>query len=117
MSAAFLNRFDLNVITVDWMLGAAPPYTQAVANTRLVGSIIANLIKVIQVSQRDSLVHSLTRQPIGPHRTRMQVATTRLGYTSLAIVLAHTSLAMPANWWPIWARSQASPVPGRGDHS
>jgi len=50
MSAALLNRDELNVISVDWMLGATPPYTQAVANTRLVGAIIAHLIQIIQVS-------------------------------------------------------------------
>lgn len=49
MSAALLNNDDFNVISVDWMLGATPPYTQAVANTRLVGAIIAHLIKVLQV--------------------------------------------------------------------
>lgn len=49
MSSALLNRGDWNVIAVDWMLGASPPYTQAVANTRLVGSIIAHFIQTIQV--------------------------------------------------------------------
>lgn len=49
MSGALLNRQELNVICVDWMLGAAPPYTQAVANTRLVGAMIAHLIRIIQV--------------------------------------------------------------------
>ncbi|UXI18070.1 nose resistant to fluoxetine protein 6-like [Sarcoptes scabiei] len=48
MSSALLNRGDWNVIAVDWMLGASPPYTQAVANTRLVGSIIAHFIQTIQ---------------------------------------------------------------------
>lgn len=49
MSLALLNRDDVNVICVDWMLGASPPYSQAVANTRLVGAMIAHLIKLIQV--------------------------------------------------------------------
>lgn len=55
LSAALLNREEekeqerFNVISVDWGLGASPPYTQAVANTRLVGAIIAHLIRVIQV--------------------------------------------------------------------
>lgn len=55
LSAALLNREQekeqeqFNVISVDWGLGASPPYTQAVANTRLVGAIIAHLIRVIQV--------------------------------------------------------------------
>ena len=51
MSAALLNRDEFNVIFVDWMHGASPPYTQAVANTRLVGSIIAHLIQILQVQQ------------------------------------------------------------------
>lgn len=50
---ALLNRADLNVICVDWMLGASPPYSQAVANTRLVGSMIAHFIQIIQVSNFD----------------------------------------------------------------
>ncbi|KAH9421141.1 hypothetical protein DERP_010081 [Dermatophagoides pteronyssinus] len=50
MSMALLNHDDLNVISVDWMLGASPPYSQAVANTRLVGAMIAHLIKIIQKS-------------------------------------------------------------------
>lgn len=49
MSAALLDREDVNVICVDWSLGASPPYTQAVANTRLVGAIVAHFIRIIQV--------------------------------------------------------------------
>lgn len=32
------------VIPVDWRAGSSPPYTQAVANIRLVGSMTAYLI-------------------------------------------------------------------------
>lgn len=56
MSAALLNRDQFNVICVDWMLGASPPYTQAVANTRIIGAIIAHLIAVIQVIHPSSEV-------------------------------------------------------------
>ncbi|XP_050430682.1 pancreatic triacylglycerol lipase [Adelges cooleyi] len=42
-----LNRNDANVIIIDWEGGSSPPYTQAVANIRLVGRITAHLINVI----------------------------------------------------------------------
>lgn len=38
-----LIRENSNVIVVNWIGGAGPPYTQAVANTRLVGAITARL--------------------------------------------------------------------------
>lgn len=34
----------MNVIIVDWGHGSVPPYTQAAANTRVVGAQIAKLI-------------------------------------------------------------------------
>ncbi|GFO41450.1 pancreatic lipase-related protein 2 [Plakobranchus ocellatus] len=42
---ALLETGDFNVILVDWKFGAAgPKYFQAVANTRMVGALIARLI-------------------------------------------------------------------------
>lgn len=38
-----LVREDSNVVVVNWIGGAGPPYTQAVANTRLVGAMTARL--------------------------------------------------------------------------
>lgn len=38
-----LKREDCNVVVVNWIGGAGPPYTQAVANTRLVGAMTARL--------------------------------------------------------------------------
>ncbi|XP_011306825.1 pancreatic triacylglycerol lipase [Fopius arisanus] len=38
-----LLREDCNVIVVNWIGGAGPPYPQAVANTRLVGAMTARL--------------------------------------------------------------------------
>ncbi|XP_014479346.1 PREDICTED: pancreatic triacylglycerol lipase-like [Dinoponera quadriceps] len=38
-----LIREDCNIVVVNWMNGAEPPYTQAVANTRLVGAMTARL--------------------------------------------------------------------------
>lgn len=41
----FNSQEDLNVIIVDWGHGAGIPYTQATANTRVVGAYIAKLIQ------------------------------------------------------------------------
>lgn len=40
---------DYNVIIVDWSKGNGLPYTQATANTRVVGAEIALVIKTLQV--------------------------------------------------------------------
>lgn len=37
-----------SVIIVDWSNGAAPPYTQAVANIRLVGMITAHVLNMVK---------------------------------------------------------------------
>jgi len=47
MSNALLKRGDYNVILVEWGRGAGLPYTQATANTRLVGAEIAYLIDAL----------------------------------------------------------------------
>lgn len=49
MKTAFLLVGDYNVIVVDWRGGNGLPYTQATANTRLVGAEIALFIKKLQV--------------------------------------------------------------------
>lgn len=49
MKDAFLRKGDFNVILVDWGGGSGLPYTQATANTRVVGAQIAVLIKYLQV--------------------------------------------------------------------
>lgn len=38
-----LLKEDANVVVVSWIGGAGPPYTQAVANTRLVGAMTGRL--------------------------------------------------------------------------
>ncbi|XP_026813180.1 pancreatic triacylglycerol lipase-like [Rhopalosiphum maidis] len=43
-----LRRYDANVIIIDWEQGSGSPYTQAVANIRMVGRITAHLINVIR---------------------------------------------------------------------
>lgn len=52
MKDAFLKADDFNVILIDWGGGSSFPYTQATANTRVVGAEIAKLIKVLQVTQK-----------------------------------------------------------------
>ncbi|XP_064624726.1 pancreatic triacylglycerol lipase-like isoform X2 [Lineus longissimus] len=44
----YLKKDDYNVIVVDWGKGSMFPYTQATANTRLVGAEIAYLIQTMQ---------------------------------------------------------------------
>lgn len=44
MAYEFLEKEDCTVIIIDWGRGSGPPYTQAVANTRLVGVIAAHLL-------------------------------------------------------------------------
>jgi pimeloyl-ACP methyl ester carboxylesterase len=47
MKFALLHSEDMNVITVDWSGGNCPFYTQATANTRVVGAEIAKLINTM----------------------------------------------------------------------
>ena len=49
MKDELLKYGDYNVILVDWGSGSNFPYTQATANTRVVGAEIAKLIKTLQV--------------------------------------------------------------------
>ncbi|XP_042883760.1 pancreatic triacylglycerol lipase-like [Penaeus japonicus] len=48
MTRAFLLHEDLNVVAVDWSGGSRALYTQATANTRLVGLEVAHLIRLLQ---------------------------------------------------------------------
>ena len=47
MTKELLKRSNANVISIDWSGGSDPPYTQAVANIRLVGVMTAHLINMI----------------------------------------------------------------------
>lgn len=44
MARELLKLEDCSVIVVDWHGGSSPPYTQAVANIRLVGAMTAHLL-------------------------------------------------------------------------
>ncbi|KAM7286457.1 pancreatic triacylglycerol lipase [Ixodes scapularis] len=48
LSTELLTKDNYNVIVVDWGQGAMPPYTQAVANARMVGALVADMIMHIQ---------------------------------------------------------------------
>lgn len=50
MRDELLKAEDVNVIVVDWAGGSLPLYTQATANTRLVGLEVAYLINYLVVS-------------------------------------------------------------------
>ncbi|KAG8228720.1 hypothetical protein J437_LFUL009402 [Ladona fulva] len=47
MVSELLKKDDVNVVTVDWIGGSGPTYTQAVSNIRLVGVMTAHLIKML----------------------------------------------------------------------
>ncbi|XP_069955111.1 pancreatic triacylglycerol lipase-like [Cherax quadricarinatus] len=44
MVAEYLAWRDLNVIILDWLSGSGPPYTQTVANIRLIGAVLGRFI-------------------------------------------------------------------------
>jgi len=50
MKDELLINNNFNVIIVDWEDGAKSPYIQAVANTRLVGAMIARFLQLIQTA-------------------------------------------------------------------
>ncbi|CAG9862325.1 unnamed protein product [Phyllotreta striolata] len=47
IARVLLSQEDCNVIIIDWQKGSGPPFTQAVANIRLVGAITAHLLASI----------------------------------------------------------------------
>ncbi|XP_068081531.1 pancreatic triacylglycerol lipase isoform X2 [Anabrus simplex] len=64
MTAELLKHSDLNVIVINWGGGSAPPYSQAVANTRVIGTMAAHLINYLDslgIKARDchAIGHSL----------------------------------------------------------
>lgn len=54
MKDELVKADDFNVVIVDWAGGSLPLYTQATANTRLVGLEVAHFVNTLQVS-----VHSI----------------------------------------------------------
>ncbi|CAG2232273.1 PLRP1 [Mytilus edulis] len=68
MTSFLIQYFDVNVIVVNWKDGANDNYFRAVANTRVVGAVTANMIKLLQRSSSLSLdnVH-LVGHSLGAH--------------------------------------------------
>lgn len=49
MVSEYLRHGDLNVVVLDWLAGSGPPYTQAVANIRLIGAMLGFFLLGLQV--------------------------------------------------------------------
>lgn len=63
-----LLREDCNVLIVNWLGGAGPPYTQAVANTRLVGAMTARLAaQLIEIGEIPSIRMHCIGHSLGAH--------------------------------------------------
>lgn len=57
MTAALLDKAPMNVIVVAWEKGAAFPYGQAVANTRVVGAQLAALLDTLVKATNTDVAH------------------------------------------------------------
>lgn len=49
MVKEYLAWGDVNVVVIGWLSGSGPPYTQAVANVRILGAMIGRFILDLQV--------------------------------------------------------------------
>jgi pimeloyl-ACP methyl ester carboxylesterase len=68
MKDAILKAEDMNVIVVNWSKGSQFPYTQATANTQVVGAEIAKLIKALVANRGANLVDfHLIGHSLGAH--------------------------------------------------
>ncbi|CAG2232276.1 PLRP1 [Mytilus edulis] len=68
MTSALVKNFNVNVIVVVWTKGAYDKYNQAVANTRVVGAITANMVKLLHTSGGLTLNHvHLVGHSLGAH--------------------------------------------------
>ncbi len=56
LSEALLEEEDCNVIAVDWGGGSLPLYSQAAANTRLVGLEVAHLVSTLKVQMKKKFI-------------------------------------------------------------
>ncbi|KAJ8959849.1 hypothetical protein NQ318_011582 [Aromia moschata] len=88
MRDELLRAQDMNVIIVDWAGGSLPLYTQATANTRLVGMEIANLINYLvafNLLMQYRVAPAIHRICIASHEHRVS---NRRGITAECYVLA-----------------------------
>ncbi|XP_051161707.1 inactive pancreatic lipase-related protein 1-like [Leptopilina boulardi] len=68
MTKELLTREDSNVVVVNWLGGAGPPYTQAVANTRLVGAMTARLAsQLIEIAKIKPAKIHIIGHSLGAH--------------------------------------------------
>ncbi|XP_014274569.1 pancreatic lipase-related protein 2 [Halyomorpha halys] len=68
MTQRLLNISDVNVIVIGWQGGSSPPYTQAVANIRLVGTMAAHLLHALNrdLGVKTEFCHSIGHS-LGAH--------------------------------------------------
>ena len=68
MKNELLIHGDYNVIILDWLTGSGPPYTQATANTRLVGVMAGLFLKFLRDSFGLDLYHThMVGHSLGAH--------------------------------------------------
>ena len=68
MKDELLINGDYNVIILDWLTGSGPPYTQATANTRLVGAIAAHfLVQLASLTKLSLLRVHVIGHSLGAH--------------------------------------------------
>ena len=60
MATALVTAEDVNVVIVDWRGGSLPLYSQAAANTRLVGMEVARMVEV-SVSENKKMSNNKTK--------------------------------------------------------
>lgn len=120
MRKAFLKYGDVNVVVVDWRNGNGMPYSQAVANTRIIGMMVGKFVEMVTNTTRSSLdsfhlighslgahivgyagkylkgnvAHITGLDPAGPMFEGVKNAAARLWYTDGQFVEAiHTDIA------------------------
>lgn len=85
MTRELLVRENCSVIVIDWHGGSGPPYTQAVANIRLVGAMTAHLLAdLARYSTRRNLKHvHCIGHSLGAHLSGY------IGYTLQKVTVTH----------------------------
>lgn len=61
MKDELVKAGDFNVVIVDWAGGSLPLYTQATANTRLVGLEVAHFVNTLQVGGTVTWLQGVTK--------------------------------------------------------
>lgn len=93
LTKELLKRSNANVIVIDWSGGSDPPYTQAVANIRLVGAMTAHLIKMMhsqEVGLRTERIHFIGHS-LGAHLSSYVGATLKESGLTLGRITGSSS--------------------------